>query len=80
MVLGLDGRWSDCYTEIEESPDVFRDGSAESMEFINAFVSYGLLMLIIVVLCGIGMFCGITLRKRKDAALKAAETSEASQE
>lgn len=40
------------------------------VEFINAFLSYGLLMLIIVVLCGVGIFLGITLRKKKNASLE----------
>lgn len=38
------------------------------VRFVNAFLSYGLLMLIIVALCGLGIFLGITLRKAKDAS------------
>lgn len=38
------------------------------INFINSFLSYGLLMLITVAICGFGVFLGITLRKRKDAA------------
>lgn len=37
------------------------------INFINAFMSYGLLMLIIVCLCGLGVFMGITLRKAKNS-------------
>ena len=37
------------------------------INFINSFLSYGLLMLITVAICGFGVFLGITLRKRKNA-------------
>lgn len=36
--------------------------------FINMFLSYGVLMLVTVVACGIAIFLGITLRKKKDAS------------
>ncbi|MGN0132675.1 MAG: hypothetical protein ACI4AA_09565 [Lachnospiraceae bacterium] len=39
--------------------------------FVNSFLSYILLFLIIVVVAGIAMFIGITMRKKSDA--KAAE-------
>lgn len=42
------------------------------MAFINSFASYLLLLLVIVVLCGISIFVGITLRKRKNAQIEAA--------
>ena len=46
------------------------------IHFINSFLSYGLLMLITVAICGFGVFLGITLRKRKDAADTGAEKPE----
>lgn len=49
------------------------------IQFINSFLSYGLLMLITVAICGFGVFLGITLRKRKDATgADAKEPEEAS--
>ena len=38
------------------------------MNFLNAFVSYGILLLIFVAVGAFAIFVGITLRKRKDAA------------
>lgn len=35
----------------------------------NSFLSYALLLAVIVVLCGIAVFIGIKLRKRKTASL-----------
>lgn len=46
------------------------------VEFINSFMSYGLLMLIIIALCGIGGFIAITLRKRKNDALESESIQE----
>jgi len=37
------------------------------MGLINGFLTYVLLMLIIVCVGGIGVFCGLKLRKKKDA-------------
>ncbi len=37
------------------------------IKFLNAFLSYGLLLVFIVVLCIIAVCIGITLRKKKDA-------------
>ena len=34
--------------------------------FVNEFLSYLLVMVIIVALCGVAIFIGTTLRKRKD--------------
>lgn len=34
--------------------------------FVNEFLSYLLVMAIIVVLCGVAIFIGTTLRKRKN--------------
>lgn len=34
--------------------------------FLNAFISYLLLFVIMVAIAGVGIFIGITLRKRKD--------------
>lgn len=39
--------------------------------FLNSFLSYLLLMVVIAVLCGIAVFTGIRLRKRKDSQLEA---------
>ncbi len=39
--------------------------------FINSFLSYLLLMLIIAALAGLGTFIGITLRKKKNAKMVA---------
>ena len=37
------------------------------IHFANSFLSYLMLLLIIVVLSGVAVFVGITLRKKKDA-------------
>lgn len=37
--------------------------------FVNSFLSYLLVMAVVVVLCGIAIFIGIRLRKNKDAKL-----------
>ena len=34
--------------------------------FVNEFLSYLLVMVIIMALCGVAIFIGTTLRKRKD--------------
>lgn len=47
----------------------------EGILFANAFLSYLMLLLVIVVLAGIGVFIGITLRKAKNSSLPAAEVS-----
>lgn len=47
--------------------------------FFNSFLSYLLLMVIIAVLCGIAVFTGIKLRKRKDAQFKGQEAAEVSE-
>lgn len=47
----------------------------EGILFANAFLSYLMLLLVIVVLAGIGVFIGITLRKAKNSSLQAAEVS-----
>ena len=49
--------------------------------FFNSFLSYLLLMIVIAVLCGIAIFTGIKLRKRKDNQLRQqeAETAEVSE-
>ena len=46
------------------------------INFINSFLSYGLLMLLTIAICGFGVFLGITLRKRKDAAQAGAKEQE----
>ncbi len=38
--------------------------------FLNSFLSYVLLLAVIVVLCGIAVFIGIKLRKRKNSQLE----------
>ncbi len=48
----------------------------EGILFANAFLSYLMLLLVIVVLAGIGVFIGITLRKAKNSSLQAAEVSQ----
>lgn len=51
----------------------------KKMPFVNTFVSYLLLFLISAVVAGIGIFLGITFRKRKNAAdLQNQEAQEAS--
>ncbi len=47
--------------------------------FLNSFLSYLLLMAVIVALCGIAIFIGIKLRKRKNSQLEAGEITEASE-
>ena len=47
----------------------------EGILFANAFLSYLMLLLVIVVLAGIGVFIGITLRKAKNSSLQSAEVS-----
>lgn len=39
------------------------------MAFLSALASYGLLLLIFVIACGVAVFLGISLRKRKDAKM-----------
>lgn len=46
--------------------------------FLNAFMSYGLTFLFIVALCLIACFIGIGLRKKKNAAMQAEESTESS--
>ncbi len=41
--------------------------------FINSFLSYLLLLILIAVLCGAAIFIGIRLRKRKDSQLVSQE-------
>lgn len=41
--------------------------------FINSFLSYLLLMLVIVAVAGVAVFIGITMRKKKDQAQPAGE-------
>ena len=43
------------------------------MEFINAFLSYGLVLLCFAVACGVAIFLGITMRKRKNKTEEQAE-------
>ncbi|MFG6358943.1 MAG: hypothetical protein K1W26_19310 [Acetatifactor sp.] len=43
------------------------------MAFLSSFLSYLLLMLVIVAVAGIAVFIGITLRKKKDQAQPAGE-------
>lgn len=46
------------------------------VNFVNAFLSYGLLLLIFVAVGGLAVFLGIAARKRKNAATPA-DTGEA---
>lgn len=46
--------------------------------FLNSFLSYVLLMVVIVVLCGIAIFIGIKLRKRKDSQIEIDEAAQKS--
>ncbi len=39
----------------------------EAVSFINSFLSYLLLLAVIVALAGVAVFIGITLRKKKNA-------------
>ncbi len=43
--------------------------------FLNSFLSYLLLMAVIVVLAGVAIFIGIKLRKNKDRQLENNETA-----
>ena len=45
----------------------------------NSFLSYALLLAVIVVLCGIAVFIGIKLRKRKNSQLELEGVKEASE-
>lgn len=45
------------------------------IHFANSFLSYLMLLLIIVVLSGVAVFVGITLRKKKDAKNEMTENS-----
>lgn len=47
--------------------------------FFNSFLSYVLLLAVIVLLCGIAVFIGIKLRKRKNSQLEIEETKEISE-
>ncbi len=47
--------------------------------FLNSFLSYALLLAVIVVLCGIAVFIGIKLRKRKNSQLEMEEAKGASE-
>lgn len=44
--------------------------------FFNSFLSYVLLLAVIVLLCGIAVFIGIKLRKRKNSQLEMLEIEE----
>lgn len=46
------------------------------ISFINTFLSYVVLMLIIVAVGAVGIFIGITMRKRKNAAELVEEKAE----
>ncbi len=48
-------------------------GMENAILFLNSFLSYLLLMAIIVVIAGVAVFIGIKLRKNKDAKQLAAE-------
>ena len=41
------------------------------VSFVNTFLSYLLLLLIIVAVAGVALFIGITMRKKKNASLQA---------
>lgn len=43
------------------------------MEFINSLASYFVLLLIFAALAGLGIFLGITLRKRSNAKAESTE-------
>ncbi|MCM1325284.1 MAG: hypothetical protein NC094_01540 [Bacteroidales bacterium] len=47
----------------------------EGILFANAFLSYLMLLLVIVALAALGVFIGITLRKAKNSAVQTAEAS-----
>ena len=46
-----------------------------AVSFANSFLSYLMLMLVIVVLSGIAIFVGITLRKKKSTQVTEQETT-----
>lgn len=45
------------------------------ISFANSFLSYLMLLIVIVVLSGVAVFVGITLRKKKDAKNEIMENS-----
>jgi len=49
---------------------------ANAILFANSFLSYLLLMAVIVVLCGIAIFIGIKMRQTKNAKEALAEQTE----
>lgn len=46
------------------------------IEFINSFLSYVLLFVIMAAIAGLGIFAGITLRKKKNAEQAENEAAE----
>jgi hypothetical protein len=50
------------------------------MGFLNAFVSYLLLLIVFVIVGGAAVFLGITLRKNANAKAEMAETAEVAAE
>lgn len=46
--------------------------------FLNSFLSYAFMFLVIVALCILACFIGVGLRKRKNAAMQAEEKKETS--
>ena len=44
--------------------------------FVNTFLSYLLLLIIVVVICGVGAAIGITMCKKKDAKAIAEQNKE----
>ena len=59
--MGLFGVKSAEVTEMAE----IRNG-VKVMDFLNAFLSYGLVLLCFIVVGGLAIFLGITLRKNKN--------------
>lgn len=49
------------------------------ISFVNSFLSYLLLLLVIVAVAGIAGFIGITMRKKKNAAMEAEEKAESNE-
>ena len=47
--------------------------------FLNSFLSYLLVMAVIVVLCGIAIFIGIKMRKRKNSQIEAQKDAQVSE-
>ena len=45
------------------------------ISFLNSFLSYLLLLIIIAALAMVGLFIGVTLRKKKNAKAEATEAS-----